>query len=46
MFAVDGVSYAGPKVFCTVSGASQGGVNYGNKYYNYSDYVVRPVLAF
>ncbi len=33
-------------VFCTVSGASQGGVNYGNKYYNYSDYVVRPVLAF
>lgn len=33
-------------VFCTVAGASQGGVYYGSKYSNRSDYVVRPVLAF
>ena len=32
-------------VFCTVAGASQGGVNYYYKY-DYSYYVVRPVLAF
>ena len=33
-------------VFCTVTGASQGGVNYGLKDYIYSSGVVRPVLAF
>lgn len=33
-------------VFCTVTGASQGGVNYGNKTSGYSYTVVRPVLTF
>ena len=33
-------------VFCTDTGASQGGVNNNNKNNNNSNNVVRPVLAF